>query len=138
MNYIWWAILAMVAYGINAVLLKLALRHIPAEVALAISNTMLVTAGFALVVFRGQSIVAHLNVSWSTVYLGLAGVTLTVGVVSFYTALSRGPASVVVPVFAMNFAVASILGIVFLGEGMTVQRGVGLLLAVGAIILLTR
>ena len=64
--------------------------------------------------------------------------TLTVGVVAFYTALSRGPASVVVPIFAMNFAVASLLGIVFLGEGMTVSRVVGLLLAIGSIILLTR
>jgi transporter family protein len=138
MSYTWWAILAMGTYGVNTVLLKLALRQIPAEVALALTNTMLVAAGFALIVYRGQSVVAHLNVSWSTAYLGMAGVTLTVGIVAFYTALSRGPASVVVPVFAMNFAVASVLGVVFLGEGMTIQRGIGLLLAIGSIILLTR
>ena len=138
MSYTSWAILAMVVYGVNAVLLKLALRQVPAEVALAVTNTALVMAGFALVVFRGQSIIAHLNGSLSTVYLGLACVTLTVGVVAFYTALSRGPASVVVPIFAMNFAVARLLGIVFLGEGMTVSRVVGLLLAIGSIILLTR
>ena len=138
MSYTWWAVLAMAVYGVNAVLLKLALRQVPAEVALAVTNTVLVAAGFALVVFRGQSIVAHLSFGWPTVYLGLAGVTLTVGVVAFYTALSRGPASVVVPIFAMNFAVASLLGVVLLGEGMTIQRGFGLLLAVGSIILLTR
>ena len=138
MSYTWWAVLAMAVYGVNAVLLKLALRQVPAEVALAVTNTVLVAAGFALVVFRGQSIVAHLSFGWPTVYMGLAGVTLTVGVVAFYTALSRGPASVVVPIFAMNFAVASLLGVVLLGEGMTIQRGFGLLLAVGSIILLTR
>lgn len=138
MSYTWWAVLAMAVYGVNAVLLKLALRQVPAEVALAVTNTVLVAAGFALVVFRGQSIVAHLSFGWPTVYLALAGVTLTVGVVAFYTALSRGPASVVVPIFAMNFAVASLLGVVLLGEGMTIQRGFGLLLAVGSIILLTR
>lgn len=88
----------MVAYGANAVLLKLALKQVPTEVAFAITNTILVTVGFALVVFRGQSTIAHLNVSWSTAYLGLACVALTVGVVAFYTALSRGPASVVIPV----------------------------------------
>jgi transporter family protein len=138
MSYTSWAVLAMAVYGVNAVLLKLALRQVPAEVALAVTNTVLVAAGFALVVFRGQSIVAHLSFGWPTVYMGLAGVTLTVGVVAFYTALSRGPASVVVPIFAMNFAVASLLGVVLLGEGMTIQRGFGLLLAVGSIILLTR
>ena len=138
MSYTGWAVLAMAVYGVNAVLLKLALRQVPAEVALAVTNTVLVAAGFALVVFRGQSIVAHLSFGWPTVYMGLAGVTLTVGVVAFYTALSRGPASVVVPIFAMNFAVASLLGVVLLGEGMTIQRGFGLLLAVGSIILLTR
>ena len=72
MSYTSWAILAMVVYGVNAVLLKLALRQVPAEVALAVTNTVLVMAGFALVVFRGQSIIAHLNGSLSTVYLGLA------------------------------------------------------------------
>ena len=138
MSYTWWAILAMAVYGVNAVLLKLAMRQVPAEVALAVTNTVLVMAGFALVIFRGHSIVPHLNGSISTVYLGLAAVTLTVGVIAFYTALSRGPASVVVPIFAMNFAVASVLGVVLLGEGITVQRGIGLVLAVGSIILLTR
>ena len=67
MSYTGWAVLAMAVYGVNVVPLKLALRQVPAEVALTVTNTVLVAAGFALVVFRGQSIVAPLNDSLSTV-----------------------------------------------------------------------
>jgi uncharacterized membrane protein len=71
-------------------------------------------------------------------YVGLAGLTLGVSIISYYIALSRGPVSIVAPIFAMNFAVAGILGILFLGESITVTRLAGLALAAGAIVLLAR
>ena len=138
MNYILWAVLAMGTYGIMAVLLKVALKDMPFEVPLVIMNTILVVTGIVLVVVRGQSVVAHLSFSWPTLVVLMAGVALTVSVVAFYTALSRGPTSVVVPVFAMNFAVASVLGFVFLGESVSITRVLGIVLAGGSILLLTR
>ena len=138
MNYVLWAVLAMGTYGLMAVLLKVALKVMPYEVPLVVMNTMLVIAGVVLVVVRGESVISHLNFSWPTLVVILAGVALTVSVVAFYTALSRGPTSVVVPVFAMNFAVASILGFVFLGESVTTSRVLGIVLAGASILLLTR
>ena len=138
MNYVLWATLAMGTYGIMAVLLKIALKDMPFEVPLVIMNTILVVAGIILVVVRGESVIAHLSFSWPTLVVIMAGVALTVSVVAFYTALSRGPTSVVVPVFAMNFAVASILGFVFLGESVTTTRVLGIVLAGGSILLLTK
>ncbi len=138
MNYVLWAVLAMGTYGVMAVLLKVALKDMPFEVPLVIMNTILVVAGIVLVVVRGQSVLAHLSFSWPTLVVIMAGVALTVSVVAFYTALSRGPTSVVVPVFAMNFAVASVLGFVFLGEIVTITRVLGIVLAGASILLLTR
>ena len=46
----------MGGYGVTAVLLKLAMRTIPPEVALVMTNTVLVLAGFGLVLYRGERI----------------------------------------------------------------------------------
>lgn len=138
MSYVGWAMVAMVGYGTTAVLLKVVLRTVPPEVALVVTNTMLVAAAVALVILRRQSIPANLNLDAPTLLLFAAGVTLSLSISSFYLALSRGPASVVVPIFAMNFAVASVLGMIFLEEGIKATRVLGVILAAGAIVLLTR
>ena len=138
MNYIGWATVAMLGYGLTAVLLKVSLRHFPPEVALVITNTILVASGVGLMIARGTSFSTHLTIGWPTAVVATAGVALSVSIISYYFALSRGPASVVVPIFAMNFAVASVLGILFLGEDIRFTRVVGVLMATGAIVLLAR
>ena len=137
MGYIGWAMAAMAGYGATAIFLKLAFQTIPSLVALVVTNTVLVALGLGLVLFRGDSF-ASLGANRPRFYVGLAGLTLGVSIISYYIALSRGPVSIVAPIFAMNFAVAGILGILFLGESITVTRLAGLALTAGAIVLLTR
>ena len=138
MSYVFWAIVAMGSYGVTAIFLKLALRQYPPEVALVITNLTLVLAGVALVVFRGANFADHVNLDRPTLYILLAGLTLSVSIISYYTALSRGPASVVVPIFSMSFAVAATLGMLLLAEDIKVTRILGVVLASGAIVLLAR
>ena len=138
MSYVGLAIVSMVGYGITSILLKVAMRQVPPQVALVITNTILIIAGAAVMVARGTSIQAHLKLGWPALYLGMAGVALSVSIISYYTALDRGPASIVVPIFALSFAVAAALSIVFLGETVKTTRILGLLMATGAIVLLTR
>ena len=138
MGYIGWAFLAMGSYGVTAIFLKVAMRNIPPEAALVITNLMLVAAGVALAVYRGESMVSHLKAGWPVLFVVLAGLTLSLSIISYYTALSRGPVSVVVPIFAMSFAVAGSLGILLLGEDIKMTRLAGFLLAGVAIVLLTR
>ena len=138
MSYVGLALVSMVSYGITSIFLKVAMRQTPPEVALVITNTMLIIAGIAFMIVRGSSIQAHLKLDWPTLFLAMAGVTLSVSILSYYTALSRGPASVVVPIFALSFAVAGVLAVIFLGEAVKTTRILGLLMATGAIVLLTR
>ena len=49
-----------------------------------------------------------------------------------------GPASVVVPTVAMYFAIATVLGVLLLGEGVRPTKVAGVILAAGSILLLTR
>ena len=138
MSYIGWTVVAMLGYGVTAVFLKLAMRGMPPLVTLVVGNSILVLAGIGMILYRGESFFAHLTASRHLLFTGLAGLTLSLSIASFYTALSRGDASVVVPVFAMYFAVTVIVGCAFLGEEITLAKLLGVVLAGGAIYLLTR
>ena len=137
MGYIAWAMVAMVGYGAFAIFLKLSFRTIPAEVALVVTNACLTAVAFSLVLIKGYSFEV-IGLNKQTAFIGLACLMLCVSCVAYYIALSRGPVSVVAPIFALNFAIAGILRILFLGESVTVTRCLGLILAVGAIVLLAR
>ena len=138
MSYMGWVFIAMLTYGIMAVLLKISLRNIPPEVAVLVTNVILVLSALAWALFRGIKIPDHLTFNQPTLFLLLAGVVLSCSVISFYMALSRGPISAVLPIFGMNVAVASVLGFLVLGEPVNASRISGIILAGGAIFLLTR
>ncbi len=138
MSYIAWAIIAMVAYGIMITLLKFSLRSIPPEAALFVTNTILVVSALLWAIYRGVKIPEHLALNQPTLLLLLAGVVLSVSIISFYMALSRGPASTVAPLFGMNIAIVSVLGFLVLKEPVNPERVIGILMAGGAIFLLTR
>lgn len=138
MSYVGWAVVAMLAYGVTAIFLKLALKDIPPGVTLVITNSILVLSCIVLIVYRGESFAAHISANRPLLFAGLAGLTLSLSIISYYIALSRGQTSVVVPIFAMYFAVTTIIGFIFLGEEIRLTRILGVLLAGGALFLLTR
>ena len=138
MSYIGWVFIAMLTYGIMAVLLKISLRNIPPEVAVLVTNVILVISALAWALFRGIKILNHLTFNQPTLFLLLAGIVLSCSVISFYMALSRGPVTAVLPIFGMNVAVASVLGFLVLGEPVNASRISGIILAGGAVFLLTR
>jgi transporter family protein len=136
MNYILWAIIAMLAYGCTAVLLKFGLKQTQPIVAVVITNLILVGVGcsYALLIRADFSSLTQWN--WNNVSLVAAGLMLGLSIISYYTALSRGPASIVVPIFAMSFCIVVVLGLLFLGEQFTITKAIGIILAIVAIILL--
>jgi len=137
MNYLAWALIAMLFYGITAILLKVGLKNSNTEIALILTNVILVIGGILIALFKG-SLFTKWPLGWPLFFLSLAGVTLVISIASYYTALSKGPVSIVVPVFSMSFAIASILGILLLGEEINIFKIIGLILAATAIVLLTR
>lgn len=66
----------------------------------------------------------------------LSGLACAAGFLYFYIAMSRGPASVVIPLTSMYLAPASILAFVLLSEPVTLKKIIGVLCALAAVILL--
>ena len=139
MNYLPWAILALVAYALVPPLLNVATTgsvRMPSNVAALYSNLVLVIGTVAIVAYNREAALTY--VSHPTFkYVVLAGVFLTVGIVAYYRALSLGPVSVVSPIFGMFLVLSSVIGIVFLDESLTAQKVAGIGLAIVAVYLVS-
>lgn len=141
-NYVGWALLGMAGYSLTTLLVKLATRtgDFGAFAVLAIATSMVAVAAAANAVAGGSfsGKVAADFVKPGALYAYAAGIALTIAVGSLFKGLSLGPASVVVPIYGMFILGGAVLGIVFLGEPLTIRKVSGLLLAIAGIYLVAR
>lgn len=138
-NYISWAVVALGAYSLVAPLMKVATTgqgKIPSDVAALVANSVLVVGTVGVIVVSGQSVTDSVVSSKLPYVLG-AGVCLAVGILAYYRALALGPVSIVAPIFGMFLALSSVVGIVALGEPLTVRKAAGIGFAVLAIALVS-
>ncbi|MFB6297295.1 MAG: EamA family transporter [Salinirussus sp.] len=134
MNYLAFAVLALIAYSLVPPLSKLAAEEIPIMVVALGANVTIALANLAVVLYLDRGVVPALS-SPSALYVLGAGVFLSVGVLSYFYALSIGPVSVVTPIFGMFLVGSAAIGMVALGEAVTARKVAGLALAAVAIYL---
>ncbi|QLD88236.1 EamA family transporter [Natronomonas salina] len=136
MQYLWYALLALVAYSLVAPLTKLATRDLPADTVALVTNGMLALTALALVVSTDKPLGSALTHEHAP-YMYAAGACLAVGILAYYRALAAGPVSVVVPIFGLFLVASSVIGILFIDEALTLRKGAGIVLAVVAVFLTT-
>ncbi len=71
-------------------------------------------------------------------YSSLMAVLLFISTIAVLAALKVGEASIVIPIGRMGFIVTALCAFIFLGEKLTLTRGLGLIAAVAALILLSK
>jgi transporter family protein len=127
------SILALVMWGIWGFMSKVLMRSMtPATFVLWSSLSSLLPTAYYVVAFRG--------LRWER----LGGLALLAGLFGgaatlfFYHALSRGPASVVVPLSGMYIVIPAMLGFIFLHEPVTISHVVGVACAGAAVFFLSR
>ncbi|MCX2818405.1 EamA family transporter [Haladaptatus sp. F3-133] len=136
MNYVVYAVIALLAYSLVPPLVDLATREIPSSTAALMSNTVLVVVAAGVVAYTGEWDTSYLT-GRSAVYIYAAGVCLAVGILAYYRALAEGPVSVVVPIFGLFLAASSVLGVVFFEETVTTRKVVGITLALVSVYLIS-
>ncbi|MFC7204008.1 EamA family transporter [Haloferax namakaokahaiae] len=139
MNYVTWAVVALGAYSLVAPLMKVATTgqgKIPSDIAAFIANSILVVATLGIILYSGQSL-SDSVVSSKLPYVVGAGICLAIGILSYYRALALGPVSIVAPIFGMFLAISSVVGIVALGEPVTIKKVAGIGFAVLAVLLVS-
>jgi transporter family protein len=135
MGYLFLAFLSMSFFGLYYFLVKILTEYISSlEIAL-ISNVVALLFVYLYLYFSKSPILSHRK---RDIALSLIiSVPVAVGLIILYLAIERGPVSVVVPVIGLNSMVAVLLGIAILREKITLRKGLGVLLAVFAVVLLS-
>ncbi len=133
-SYILFAIVALLGFGFHDFSVKLLSSHMPSVLIAGIAGTV---AGICILIYAiAQGIVPQANKL--TFYAALIGLLFGVAYAAFITAIAKGPLSVALPFMAMWFIIPTILGILFLHEEISVTKITGIIMAGGAIFLLTR
>ncbi len=106
----------------------------PASMLVAQASVFVVLAtGFAIYTDRG---LRPARTVWN--HAPPAGIFLLFGLVFMLESLSRGEASVLVPISQMGFVVAAVLGFAVLREPFTARKAAGLVAAIAAIVCLAQ
>jgi len=136
MNYVTLALITMVGLGIHYFLAKLISPHISSPAIAILGAVVYFPIILGYIYFTKTPIMPEQKIY--IVYAILIGIPMAIAVLSLYIAIAKGPVSVVMPIYALNAMVTVILGIIILHEPVTVTKVTGLVLAVAAIVLLTR
>jgi drug/metabolite transporter (DMT)-like permease len=127
------ALLAAAAYGVSDFVGGLASRRVPALTVLLLSYPAGAAVTALALPFYGGPI-SQRTLWWSVAGAGagLAGAGL------LYSALGRAPMNIISPVAAVMSAVVPVLGGLLLGERPHLLAWVGIMLGIGAVVLISR
>ncbi|NQU05686.1 MAG: EamA family transporter [Calditrichaeota bacterium] len=123
------SLLALLFWGLWGFLTKLGAQKVPWQTMLIFFATGTLIIGLlAKPTFSGFGMY-HL--------IGLAGgIACAIGFMFFYIAMSRGSASVVIPITSLYVVVTSVMAFIILAEPLTLKKALGIICGVIAVILL--
>ncbi len=130
-----WAILSAVFAAMTAILAKLGVENLNPDFATFIRTIviLLVLAGILLATGKFQSLAGVSGKS--LLFLVLSGIATGASWICYFRALKLGNASQVAPIDKMSVVIVAILGVLFLGEHLTMRNWAGIaMIAVGALL----
>lgn len=130
-----WALVALATYSLVPPLMKVATRDIPTNVAVFVSNAVLVVTVLGLILVSDAQFLPYLSHP-DAAYMYAAGAFVSVGITAYYRALTLGSVSTVTPIFGLFIATSSVIGVVMLDEPATPRKALGVAFALVALYLI--
>lgn len=136
MIWILFALMGLVFFGLKNFFEKVTVKDLEPEttavVIRSVAFVQILCFFIAYIVLTDPTI----SLGFGLVYAFLAGMSMAGGTLATYRALKVQKLTLVVPVINLGGVVASILGIVFLGEIANLYWAIGFLIAIGALLLI--
>jgi len=136
MSWLTWSLLSAVFAAATAILAKLGIKGVDANVATAVRTTVVVVFTWLLAFLARQpnSFQPFSGKTW--LFLVLSGLGTGLSWLCYFHALQVGEASRVAPIDKLSVALVIVAGVLFLGEKLTCAKGTGgLLIVAGAVII---
>lgn len=131
------AIISLVSYSLVAPTLKVAMEGMSSDMAVFVSNLVVLVLALVIAVVKNQRITAYLQHP-KMPHMVLVGLLIGISLLSFYRAIALGPISVVVPIYGLFIVASAVIGIVFFDEQLNGQKVLGIALAVVSIYLIAQ
>jgi len=123
-SWLYWACLSALFAGLTAVLAKVGVKDVDANVATAIRTVVILVFAWAIALAGGrEALLTVPRKAW--LFLVLSGLATGASWLCYFRALQKGEASKVAPVDKLSVVVAMALAVVFLGERLTWQHWLG-------------
>jgi len=133
-NWLLSALLAMIVYGFWGFFPKIAVSYISPQSALVYEVAGAMLVGLLTLFFIRFHLEFHPKGILFAVLTGIAGM---VGTFFFFSAAQKGKIAIVVGLTALYPLITVILAVIFLREPLTLKQIIGLVLACGAVLLLS-
>jgi transporter family protein len=136
MSWLYWSLLSALFAGATAVLAKVGVAGVNSNLATAIRTTVILLFSW-IIAWATLQPGAVRNISSKTwIFLVLSGLATGLSWLCYFRALQLGEASRVAPIDKLSVAFVILFAAAFLGERLTLTRGIGgLLIVAGAIVL---
>ena len=139
MQWLIFAFISAVAAGATAVLAKVGVRDIPANLATAVRTLVILVFALAIVSARGELAGLRAVRGRTLTFLILSGLATGISWLAYFRALQLAPASRVAPIDKLSLPISVVLAAVLLGETLSARLIAGVILMVaGALLTLER
>ena len=124
MTWLHWALLSALFAGLTAILAKIGVREVDADLATAIRTVVILIVAWAVALARSaQPLAAVAPGAW--LFLALSGLATGASWLCYFRALQLGEASRVAPIDKLSVVVAMALAALLLGEHLTWRHWLG-------------
>jgi transporter family protein len=135
-NWIYWSLLSALFAGATAILAKVGVAGVDSNLATAIRTSVILVFSWIVAYATSPPSAVRNLTSRTWLFLVLSGSATGLSWLCYFRALQLGEASRVAPVDKLSVVFVILFAALFLGERLTLVRGVGgLLIMAGAIIL---
>ncbi|MBC8084826.1 MAG: EamA family transporter [Hymenobacter sp.] len=134
----WWhyALLSAFFAALTAILAKVGMQGVDSNLATAVRTAVVLVLAWGIVYVRGGLSGLPTLTRSNLMFLGLSGLATALSWLCYFRALQLGTVSQVAPVDKLSVALAIGLSVVFLGERLTWQTGLGAgLIVIGTLVL---
>ncbi len=135
MSGVTYAMLSAVAAAVTAILAKIGVEGVPANLAYAIRTAVVIVFAWLMVFIAGEHHKLGAVSRRSLVFLALSGLATGLSWLAYFRALQLSPASRVAPIDKLSLPLTVILATIFLGESIDWKLGLGVtLMTLGALL----
>lgn len=136
MNWLTWSLLSAAFAALTAILAKIGVQGVDANLATAIRTSVVVVFTW-LVASMTRSLGGWQQFSSKTwIFLSLSGLATGLSWLCYFRALQLGEASKVAPIDKLSVALVILFSVLVLGERLTWHKGLGgVLIVAGAVII---